>query len=160
MKRLVLAVLMSVILCASAVGASTDTANEDRGSIGVFYPHISFRGDDQPDTGDGAGIRIGGMKGKVFGAFLSAFRTRHDDGPGRKAEFTGLTGDLKLSMPLFKVVAPYVCAGIGRYVLETPDTVLRGNQEGSGINGYQVGAGLWPICARTANHLSLRATVC
>ncbi len=142
MKKLIFAALTAVVLSASAAEASSESSNEDTGYVGVFYPSITFRGDNQPDSGGGVGIKLGGMKGNVFGAFLSAFRTLHDDGTSQKAVFTGLTWDLKLSLPLFRVVAPYGSAGLGRYVLENSQTVLRGNQDGSGVNGYQVSAGL------------------
>jgi opacity protein-like surface antigen len=142
MKKLIFVVVTAIVLSAAPAGASSDSQIEQSGFIGVFYPRITFRGDNQPDTGDGVGIKFGGIIGKSFGAYLSAFRTWHDDGSNPKAVFTGLTGDFKLSVPLFRLVAPYGSAGLGRYVLENRNTVYRGNQEGSGINGYQVGAGL------------------
>jgi opacity protein-like surface antigen len=141
MKKLIFTVLAAVVLSASVAEAS-GPSNEDSGFVGIFYPRIAFRGTNQPDTGGGVGIKLGGMKGEVFGAFLSAFQTTHDDGTSQRAVFTGLTWDLKLSLPMFPVVAPYGSAGLGRYVLENSKTVYRGNQDGSGINGYQVGAGL------------------
>lgn len=143
MKKLIFAALAAVVLSVSVAEASSDSWSEDTGYVGIFYPYIAFRGDNEPNNGGGAGIRLGGMKGSVFGAFLSAFRTTHDDGTSQKAVFTGVTADLKLSLPLFRVVAPYGSAGLGRYVLENSQTVFRGNQDGFlGINGYQVGAGL------------------
>lgn len=140
MKKLIFTVLAAVVLSASVAEAS-DPSNQDSGYVGIFSPRVTFRGTNQPDTGDGIGIKLGGMKGGVFGAFLSAFQTTHEDGTSQRAVFTGLTWDLKLSLP-FPVVAPYGSAGLGRYVLENSKTVYRGNQDGSGINGYQVGAGL------------------
>ncbi len=56
--------------------------------------------------------------------------------------FTGLTLDLKLSLPIFPVVAPYGILGFGRYVLETSDVVYRASDNPYGINGYQKGYGL------------------
>lgn len=144
MKKMILVVLTAVILNASLAGASSESPSDESGYVGIFYPRVTFRGNDQPNnTGDGVGVKIGGMKGDFFGAFMSGFRTLHDDGTtSKQAVFTGLTWDLKLSIPLFTVVAPYGSAGLGRYVLERSQTVYRGNQDGSGINGYQVGAGL------------------
>lgn len=144
MKKMILAAVSAALLSAAPLTAeaSSDPQNEDSGYIGIFYPHIAFRGDNQPDTGGGAGIKFGGMKGNVFGAFLSAFRTWHDDGSSQKAVFTGLTWDVKLSLPLVPLITPYGSAGLGRYVLENSQAVYRGNRDGSGINGYQVGAGL------------------
>ncbi len=142
MRQLIFVVLLALVVSVAPARAADDSDNGEKGFVSIFFPHITFRGTNQPDTGDGLGFRIGGLTRQVFGAYLSAFRTRHDNANGGNADFTGLTADLKVSVPLFKVVTPYGSAGLGRYVLETPQTVYRGNQEGSGVNGYQVGAGL------------------
>jgi len=144
MNKLIIFLFAAVVIFAAplAAQASSDENSGSSAFIYVFYPQVHFRGENQLDDGNGLGISIGGMKAEVFGAYLTALRTRHDDGFGQKADFTGLTWDLKVALPLFKYIVPYGSAGLGRYVLERSQTVYRGNREGSGINGYQVGAGL------------------
>jgi opacity protein-like surface antigen len=144
MKKLIVAAIMAVVLNATPSLAESDTSgskNPDGGYIGVFYPRIDFRGD-TGKTYEGAGVRIGFSRENVLGAELSVFKTWKDNGSSSTTELTGITFDIKLSLPLFPVVTPYGIVGLGRYVLENSQTVYRGNNDGSGINGYQVGAGI------------------
>jgi opacity protein-like surface antigen len=144
MKKLIVAAIMALVLNATPSLAGSDSSsskNPDGGYVGVFYPRIDFRGD-TGHTFEGAGVRVGFSKENVLGAELSAFKAWKDNGASATTEFTGITFDVKLSLPLFPVVTPYGLLGLGRYVLENSQTVFRGNSDGSGINGYQVGAGL------------------
>jgi len=143
-KKLIVAAIMAVALNAApslAGSDQSDSDNPDSNYIGVFYPRIDFRGD-TGNTFRGMGVRFGSSKANVLGGELSVFKVSQDTGSGAKTEFTGITYDLKLSLPLSPLVAPYGLVGLGRYVLEYPQTVYRGNSNGSGINGYQVGFGL------------------
>lgn len=143
MKKLIVAAIMAVVLNATPSLAGSDQPgpeNPDSNYIGVFYPRIDFRGD-TGNTFRGMGVRFGSSKANVLGGELSVFKVSQDIGSGTKTEFTGITYDLKLNLPL-SPLAPYGLVGLGRYVLENPQTVYRGNTDGSGINGYQVGFGL------------------
>jgi opacity protein-like surface antigen len=144
MKKLIVAAIIALVLNATPSLAGSGLPgpeNPDSGSVGVFYPRIDFQGD-TGKTFEGAGVRIGFSREKVLGYEISAFKAWQDNGSSATTELTGITFDIKLSLPLFPVVAPYGIVGLGRYVLENSQTVYRGNQDGSGINGYQVGAGI------------------
>lgn len=144
MKILNTTVIMAItviVLTPALLLAEDGPGTGSNGYISVFYPQIKFRGENQLDTGDGAGLRIGGVAKNVVSADVSVFRTLHDAKTSQKTKFTGLTYNFKLLFP-FPIVMPYVAFGIGRYVLEDESTVYRGNKDGSGINGYQVGGGI------------------
>jgi opacity protein-like surface antigen len=145
MKKIFVLTITAVILSATQSMATQPAfpGQADSVYIGVFFPRTSFEGDIKGvDTGDGVGGRIGFSVENVLSSEFSAFKSWHDAGPAERIALSGITLDIKLSLPLFPVVSPYGFVGMGRYTLETPQTVYRGDTDGNGINGYQDGLGL------------------
>jgi len=145
MKKIFLLTITAIILSASQSMAKgpSNPSEPDSVYVGVFFPRTTIEGDIKGvDYGEGVGGRLGFSTGNVVASEFSAFKSRHDAGPGERDTFSGITLDIKISLPMFPVVAPYGFLGLGRYALVTPHTVYRGNTAGYGINGYQRGFGL------------------
>jgi opacity protein-like surface antigen len=151
-------VIMSVILFVTFLAGPA--AAREGFYLGAFYPRNSIAKDIEGlERGDGLGVRAGLGTGEHFAMELAFFETDHAVGAAEEWKFKGGTFDLKVFMPITGItnVEPFITGGIGKYSLDTPTGVYRGNvdqiyryTESDGtvhdwktsfFNGYQFGAG-------------------
>lgn len=152
MKKMCGFTLLILLYGLSSAGAETENAGAggprdlQTAAFGVYVPTTKFYRDFATlESGSGIGARFGVFGGDVIGLEFSAFQTRHDDPSGENWDFSGMTVDLKLRLPLAgKQVVPYGSVGAGRYVIRDDEgiVVYRGNVDWNGINGTQVGLGI------------------
>ena len=145
MKNILALAVMAIVL--TALPSKTIAApNEPTPYIGVYYLKSNFTGADTQGMHDeyGPGIR-GGLESakRIFAYEVSYFETKWESGPTEQS-LSGLTFDVKLSLPISDLLTPYGFAGVGNYVLHTSDTVIyRGGDYyfGYKFNGFQLGGG-------------------
>ena len=135
MKKVFLASVLVLM-----IGAAPAMAKEGF-YLGVNVLFNEFGGDiTNLDSGNGLGLRAGIGLNRYLATEGGLFQTDHDvkNGPGR-VDFTGLTVDAKLSLPLSgSQIEPYIIAGVGTYEFDNNGntTDATGGQLGIGLDIY------------------------
>lgn len=132
----------SILMCILALTVMATPAMAKEGFyLGVNVLVNEFGGDiNNLESGNGLGIRAGIGLNRYLSFEGALFKTDHDvkNGSG-SVDFTGLTIDAKLNLPLSgSQIEPYFLGGIGTYEFDNNGTTTdaTGGQIGIGIDIY------------------------
>lgn len=135
MKKVILLFMLTLVLIAPPAFAKQGFY------LGANVLFNEFGGDiSNLDSGNGLGLRAGFGLNRYLSFEGALFKTDHDKKNGNgSVDFTGLTIDAKLNLPLSgSQIEPYILGGVGTYEFDDNGTTTdaTGGQLGIGIDIY------------------------